>query len=93
MKIKVENMRSSKGTIIANQFIIRTDDKCIFQSYSSIIAEVHRDGKVYLDKGLWDYSVTTSKYRNLFLMEDTKTTKAKIKSGEYILTSLNQEGI
>ena len=45
---------------------------------------------VELDAKKWDYSVTTSKYRNRFLGETTAQTKAKIKSGEYILTNLNK---
>jgi len=63
-----------------------------FQSYDSIIAKVeyHYHGKVVvLDSYYWDYSVTTSKYRNQFLGEDTKTIKDKIESGEYILADLN----
>ena len=42
--------------------------------------------KKWLDK--WDYSVTTSKYRNIFLNENKKETEKKIKSGEYVLTDL-----
>ena len=45
--------------------------------------------RVTLDKNYWDYSRTTSKYRNQFLCETTKETQAKIKSGEYILADLN----
>ena len=44
----------------------------------------------YLDKTYWNYSKTTSKYRNQFLGETTKETQAKIDSGKYILTDLNQ---
>ena len=43
---------------------------------------------VYLDNA-WDYSVTTGKYRNIFLGEKKAETQAKIDSGEYILTDLN----
>ena len=49
------------------------------------------NGDIYLDRNYWDYSVTTSKYRNLFLGETKRETEKKIKSGEYILTDLNQE--
>ena len=64
-----------------------------FQSYDSVIAEKEYfpDGvQVKLDRKYWDYSVTTSKYRNQFLGEAKKETKAKIDSGEYILTDLNE---
>lgn len=95
--MKVENMRSSKGNKIANQFIIYTtvhnpkgDDVPVetFQSYSTIIAQ-RRFGRVLLDKNKWCCSKTTGKYRNLFLGESKKETEKKIKSGEYVLTDLN----
>ena len=46
--------------------------------------------KTYLDKKYWNYSVTTSKYRNIFLEETKKDTEKKIESGEYVLTNLNE---
>ena len=46
--------------------------------------------KIELDQKYWNYSNTTGKYRNIFLNETIKDTKAKIKSGEYILTDLNK---
>jgi len=97
--MKVENMTSKNGNKIANQFIItdKGENGCtkteIFQSYDSEIAIIEHqpDGSivVYLDEQTWNYSRTTSKYRNQFLGETTKETLAKIKSGEYILTNLN----
>ncbi len=87
--MKVQNMTSnSTGREIPNQFLIYGDHETTFQSYNSVIA-TKRDGRVYLDKDMWDYSVTTGKYRNQFLRENKKETEAKIKSGEYILTDLN----
>lgn len=88
--MKVENMTSSRGNVVPNQFIIR--DGCgssYFQSYDTIIAKVNQ-GKVYLDERAWDYSRTTGKYRNMFLDEDKKTTERKIASGEYELVDLNK---
>ena len=81
-----------------NQFIITEEHGETLQSYESIIAfkpywakECHEGSdKIRLDQKYWDYSKTTSKYRNRFLDETTKETQAKIKSGEYILTDLNQ---
>ena len=102
--LKVENMISSKGNKIANQFVIEeylhysgsgsyTVKRKTFQSYNSIIARITGDpmGPDYieLDSKYWNYSNTTSKYRRLFLGEGTKQTEAKIKSGEYVLTDLN----
>lgn len=88
-KVKVRNLISKSGREIPNQFEIITGGCRYFQSYNSIIVKIDNSGQVYLDKYYWDYSNTTSKYRNQFLYEDTKTTKEKIKSGEYILTNLN----
>ena len=87
--MRVENMRSTRGNKVANQFLI-TDDKgaTYFQSYRSIIAKKYQ-GLIYLDKCYWDYSTTTGKYRNDFLGEGIADTRKKIQSGEYILTDLN----
>ena len=60
------------------------------KDYESIIAKKSQ-GKIYLDDYFWDYSRTTGKYRNEFLGECIAETRAKIKSGEYILTDLNKE--
>ncbi len=87
--ISVENMTSSSGNSVPNQFIVRINSKgTFFQSYKSIIACKTPKG-IVLDKTYWDYSVTTGKYRNLFLNETKKETEAKIKSGEYKLKDLN----
>ena len=102
--MKVTNMTSNKGNKIANQFIIYDDNNNkYFQSYKSIIAKIEnndvieniginyqRNKKVYLDKNYWDYSVTTGKYRNIFLNETKKETEKKIKDGVYTLTNLNK---
>ncbi len=72
-----------------NQFIIINGGESVFQSYDSIIARKIFD-VVDLDSVYWNYSKTTSKYRNQFLGETTKETQAKINSGEYTLTDLNQ---
>ena len=87
--VKVRNMKSSNGNSVANQFEIETDDATYFQSYNSVIAK-RMIGVVYLDEYYWDYSVTTGRYRNMFLGETKKETQAKIDSGEYVLTNLNK---
>lgn len=92
----VQNMRSRNGNPVPNQFIIFTPEATYFQSYNSIIVKTtFEDGNrvVYLDKDTWDYSVTTARYRSIFLGESTKETKAKIKSGEYQLVSLADSGV
>ena len=90
--MKVENMMSpnvNSFAKVANQFIIKNNDGTYFQSYQTIIAVKNIDGSVELDLNKWNYSRTTSKYRNIFLNETTKETRAKIVSGEYILADLN----
>tara|TARA_R100000700_G_C3067855_1_gene79486 strand:+ start:199 stop:462 length:264 start_codon:yes stop_codon:yes gene_type:complete len=86
--MKVENMTSSQGNKVANQFLITDNGNEYFQSYRSMIAKKSQ-GKIYLDEYYWDYSVTTGKYRNIFLGEGIAETRKKIASGEYILTDLN----
>jgi len=89
--MKVENITSNNGNKIANQFIIyNSDGSKYFQSYNSVIAKIDPANNITLDQKYWNYSNTTSKYRNIFLEETIKDTKAKIKSGEYILTDLNK---
>jgi hypothetical protein len=89
-KIKVHQMTSPRtGNPIANQFEIYTDKGVYFQSYRSIIAFKPHKGKTQLDKNYWDYSRTTSKYRNEFLNEGIQETREKIKSKEYKLLNLN----
>ena len=38
--MKVQNMTSSRGNKVANQFIIYTESGSVFQSYNSIIAKI-----------------------------------------------------
>ena len=91
--MQVKNMTSLKSyNNIPNQFIIYDDNKTYFQSYKSIIVKIERlEDKVitYLDPVYYNYSRTTSKYRNAFLGESTKETQRKIKEGVYILQNLN----
>ena len=95
--MKVQNITSNSGNKISNQFVI-TDDRGnqYFQSYNSMIAKKIYDNigayvvETFLDQKYWNYSNTTGKYRNIFLGETIKDTRAKIKSGEYILTDLNK---
>ena len=88
-KIKVANMTGNTGREVSNQFIIWTSEGTYFQSYDSIICFRKNDGTIYLDSNTWDYSSTTSKYRNIFLGETTAETKKNIKNKNYILTNLN----
>jgi len=89
--MNVENMTSTSGNKVANQFLITDDDgNQYFQSYESIIAKKSLDdGIIYLDSYYWDYSVTTGKYRNAFLGESIAETRKKIASGRYFMANLN----
>jgi len=87
--VKVSNMCGPNGNVVKNQFEISINSVGIyFQSYDSIIAIKTPDG-IVLDKNYWDYSVTTGRYRNIFLRECKKDTELKIKSGEYKIADLN----
>lgn len=89
-KMKAENLISSKGNPTPNQFRIITNEGVFFQSYSSIIVHVAKDGSITLDEKYWDYSKTTRKYRNDFLSMDSKQIKEGIKSGKIQLKNLNR---
>ena len=73
---KVENILSNNGKAIPNQFIIYEDNGDItFQSYHSSICQIRNHGALGYDKVVvfgsdWDYSTTTGKYRNKFLMDN-----------------------
>lgn len=67
--LNVRNMKSSKGNLVPNQFVIEVNGCVYFQSYQSIIAKVEDTdkGKELTLGSDWDYSRTTSKYLQLFL--------------------------
>ena len=85
----IKNFKSPKGNDVPNQFQIEFQNTIIFQSYKTIISKIE-NGITYLDERRWNYSRTTSKYRSIFLGENTKETQKKIDSGEYILTDLSK---
>ena len=90
--MKVENMTSNNGNKIANQFIIYDDDNdcTYFQSYDSIIVQkIENECFIYLDEKYWNYSKTTSKYRNKFLNMTTKEIENGIKDNTILLINLN----
>jgi hypothetical protein len=88
--MKVTNLKSPRsGRAVANQFQILENGELFFKSYDSIIVKICQDASVVLDETYWDYSRTTSKYRNLWLNEDTATIKNKVKQGIYKLQNLN----
>lgn len=86
-------MKSSKGNAVANQIIVNTEYYDIFQSYGTVIMKIVHESRdrdaIFLDSRYWNYSKTTSKYRNEFLGMTTKEIEAKINTGEIHLTDLN----
>jgi hypothetical protein len=63
--MKIENMTSTKGNKVANQFILYYNNYVAFQSYQTLISVYDmKNDTMYTDKDF--YSTTTSKYRNLF---------------------------
>lgn len=89
--IKIKNMISeNSGRNVPNQFIIENGEITAFQSYNSPIVKIDRSKfeiRIFKD---WDYSRTTSKYRNQFLDEmgfyglaNTAALESAMKTGEY----------
>ncbi len=98
--MKVSNMTSSRGNKVPNQFIIdltgslwgNMDSKQVFQSYETTIATKTTwpdRTDIELDRAKWDYSRTTSKYRNQFLGMNTGEIEAGIADGSIKLVDLN----
>jgi len=81
--IRVENMLGR-----ANQFVIYTDQGTVFSSYGKNICAKF-DGRIYLDEKYYNFSQTTSQYRNLFLGKITADVEKKVKSGHYVLVDMN----
>ena len=80
--MKVYNMESPRsGRPVANQFVIADDHRMIFQSYDSMIVDIDFANSTVTFGKDWNYSTTTSKYRNEFLamylpqLADTKKLK------------------
>jgi len=82
-------MKSSRGNLVPNQFIIKTGEGEYFQSYQTVIAFKPYSGEVQLDETMWDCSVTTTRYRSQFPGENTAETRKRIKAGDYELVDLN----
>lgn len=63
--MKIENMKSTKGNKVANQFKLFYNNYVAFQSYNTLISVYDiKNDTMYTDKDF--YSNTTSKYKNLF---------------------------
>ena len=87
--MKVTNITNSRGRKVPNQFIIESGNVYTFQSYASVIATVDFDNSIITLGGDWNYSTTTSRYRNKFFetlgldeLTDTASVREAIKNGE-----------
>ena len=84
--MKVKNMTSRNGNKVANQFVITDTDngnnKTVFQSYESMIAEIDYNNAIITIGHNYNYSVTTSKYRNMFFEENYLFELANLKGLE-----------
>lgn len=70
--MKVYNLESKSGRAVVNQFVIKDDNRKVFQSYDSTIVEV-KWHDVFCEVNIghdWDYSRTTIKYFKIFLMDE-----------------------
>lgn len=67
----------------ANQSIIRFENGSLFQSYHSLICVKIGSSELYFTED-WNYSRTTSKYRNKFTQESTQETRSKLESGQHL---------
>ena len=86
--MKVTNITNSRGRKVPNQFMINDGNVYTFQSYNSAIAVVNFDNSTITIGYNWDYSTTTSRYRNKFFetlgldeMSDTASVRAAIRDG------------
>jgi hypothetical protein len=63
--MKIENMISTRGNKVPNQFKLYYNNFVAFQSYKTLISVYDiKNDTMYTDKDF--YSTTTSKYKNLF---------------------------
>ena len=62
----VTNLINERGYSVRNQFVIYDENGITFQSYRTKIATI-KNGNVYINRNMWCYSRTTSKYLYQFL--------------------------
>lgn len=94
--MKVKNLEGNSGRAIPNQFVIKDNNRKVFQSYDSTIVEVkwHSDFCEVNIGHDWDYSRTTSKYFKIFLMdevglndEEVEQIKKELRKGHDFITN------
>ena len=79
---RVENMKSTRGNLVPNQFLLTCENGEVFQSYNTFIG-AKINGKLYLTSS-HAYSVTTSKYCGLWCGMNTAERRKGIANGSII---------
>jgi hypothetical protein len=79
---------SNNGRPVKNQFVKIFEDKEVFQSYQTNIAEV-KGGIITLDTNALNYSKTTSKYLYIYLKKTRKEIEKEIEAGLIKVSNLN----
>jgi len=87
----VNNMTSTAGNSVPNQFIISSPNSTTFQSYKTTIAIMGTDG-LTLDTNAMNYSRTTSKYLYQFTHMTRKELEQDIADGTIKVANLNDKG-
>lgn len=78
-------------TLTKNQIVVSfTDGSEVFNSYGKNIVEYTGKGTIYFDTKYWDFSNTTSKWRNKFMGVDSKWVKDAIKNKIIKFKNLNE---
>lgn len=78
--MKVKNLECGSGRAVPNQFVIKDDNRKVFQSYDSTIVEA-RWNTEYCEVRIgrdWDYSRTTTKYFKIFLINEVGFTDEEV---------------
>lgn len=86
--LRVQNLRSSKGLSIVNQFVITDAEKITFQSYESVVA-IYDNNILTLGKN-WNYNLTTRKHLYHFIREYTNY---DINSNKDVLKAIKEKSI
>jgi len=90
--LKVKNLTSPRtGREVANQFVITDteNNKTTFQSYDSTIIELDHENNIITVHRDYNYSNTTSKYRNQFMniylgaLENVKELEKAMSCGQW----------
>lgn len=66
--MNVKNMKSTKGNLVPNQFLIFSRDSIWFQSYDTLICRWRKyDSTLIMNKEYTLWSKTTNKYLAMFI--------------------------